>query len=255
MDFATILGFLAGITVVSTLVLDGGSLGMFVSEHAMIVVFGGCTAATLIRFPLGAIFHGVPSGLKYVFSMRKVDTRTLIDEIGQLADLVRKQGPLALENVEVDDPFLAKGVRYIADGYDPEVIRHNLERERDLSLERLEEGQKIFRSIGDCAPAFGMVGTLIGMVEMFAHMSDPSKLGPFMATALLATLYGAIVQNLIGTPIADKLHLKFAEEELNQTLILDGILQIRDSRSPALVRESLLAYLPEKHRTELQDAA
>ena len=100
-----------------------------------------------------------------------------------------------------------------------------------------------------------MVGTLIGMIEMFAHMQDPSKLGPFMATALLATLYGAITQNFIGLPIADKLKLKFAEEELSQTLIIDGLLQIRESKSPAIVREMLLAYLPEKHRAEFAEAA
>src|SRR5438477_356570 len=103
---------------------------------------------------------------------------------------------------------------------------------------------------GSIAPAFGMIGTLIGMVQMFANMTDPSKLGPFMATALLATLYGALVANLFCLPIADKLHGKLLDEETNRTLIIDGILMIRDSKSPALVREMLLAYLPEKHRHE-----
>ena len=114
----------------------------------------------------------------------------------------------------------------------------------------LDEGSKIYRAIGDCAPAFGMIGTLVGMVQMFANMTDPSKLGPFMATALLATLYGAVVANLFCLPIADKLHVKLLDEETNRTLIIDGILMIRDSKSPALVREMLLAYLPEKHRHE-----
>jgi hypothetical protein len=114
----------------------------------------------------------------------------------------------------------------------------------------LDEGSKIYRAIGDCAPAFGMIGTLIGMVQMFANMTDPSKLGPFMATALLATLYGALVANLFCLPIADKLHLKLLDEETNRTLIIDGILMIRDSKSPTLVREMLMAYLPEKHRHE-----
>jgi chemotaxis protein MotA len=99
-----------------------------------------------------------------------------------------------------------------------------------------------------------MIGTLIGMVQMFANMTDPSKLGPFMATALLATLYGALVANLFCLPIADKLHVKLLDEETNRTLIIDGILMIRDSKSPALVREMLLAYLPEKHRHEEDEA-
>jgi chemotaxis protein MotA len=111
-------------------------------------------------------------------------------------------------------------------------------------------GQKIYRAVGDCAPAFGMVGTLIGMVQMFANMTDPSKLGPFMAVALLATFYGAALANLICLPIADKLHLKLVDEETNRTLIIDGVLMIRESKSPALVREMLLAYLPEKHRQD-----
>ena len=259
MDISSIVGFAVAIGVIMLLAITGGDPRVLLDSHAAIVVFGGAIAATMIRFPLAATLHGFPVGLKYTFSMRKVSTRALIDEIGQLAEIVRKKGPLALENTPVSDPFLAKGVRYIADGYDSEFIRDSLERERDLLLVRLSEGEKIFRSIGDCAPAFGMVGTLIGMVQMFANMSDPSTLGPYMAIALCATLYGAVVQNFIGLPIADKLHLKFAEEDLNQTLIIDGILQIREAKSPALVREMLQAYLPEKHRdrddAELEEAA
>src|SRR5256886_6676533 len=116
------------------------------------------------------------------------------------------------------------------------------------SLTHLDEGQKIYRAIGDCAPAFGMIGTLIGMVQMFANMTDPSKLGPLMAVALLATFYGAALANLLCLPIADKLHLKLVDEEINRTLIIDGVLMIPDSKSPALVRGILLRYLPEKHR-------
>jgi chemotaxis protein MotA len=257
MDFATLIGFVLAIVVVGGIMLLGGDVSVFLDSHSAIIVFGGALAATMIRFPLHATLHGFPVGLKYTFTMRKISTRGLIDEIGTLAELVRKQGPLALENAKTSDPFLAKGVRYIADGYDAEFIRDSLERERDLLLGRLSHGEKIFRSVGDCAPAFGMVGTLIGMVQMFANMSDPSTLGPYMAIALTATLYGALMQNFVGIPIADKLHLKFAEEDLNQTLIIDGILQIRDAKSPALVREMLQAYLPEKHRDreELDEAA
>jgi chemotaxis protein MotA len=255
MDLATILGFGVAATVIGGLMVLGGDPSVFLDTHSAIIVFGGALAATMIRFPMHAITSGAPVGLKYAFTMRKVTPRDLIAEIGQLAETVRKSGPLALENVQVSDPFLAKGVRYIADGYDGDFIRESLELERDLLLMRLSEGEKIFRSIGDCAPAFGMVGTLLGMVQMFANMSDPSTLGPYMAIALTATLYGAVVQNFIGLPIADKLHLKFAEEELNLTLILDGILQIRDAKSPALVREMLQAYLPEKHRELFDEAA
>jgi chemotaxis protein MotA len=252
MDIATGLGLLGGAIVVSTVILMGGSFGMYFSDHAVIIIFGGSFSATLIRFPLVSIFHGIPLGARFAFTMRRTTQREFVDQLAQLAEVARKQGPIGLEKIEVDDPFLAKGVRFIADGYDAMFIRDNLERDRDNFLTHLDEGQKIYRAIGDCAPAFGMIGTLLGMVQMFANMTDPSKLGPFMATALLATLYGAVVANMWCLPIADKLHLKLADEEINRTLIIDGILMIRESKSPTLVREMLLAYLPEKHRDEAE---
>ncbi|MCK1654598.1 MotA/TolQ/ExbB proton channel family protein [Bradyrhizobium sp. 149] len=248
MDIMTGAGLVAGIVVIATMVLLGGDLHMFISEHAMIIIFGGSAAATMIRFPLSVLMHGLPLGLKFAFTMSRLSAHDLVDELARIAEIARKQGPVGLEKVETDEPFLAKGIRYVADGYDLDFIRDNMERDRDNFLLHLNEGSKIYRAVGDCAPAFGMIGTLIGMVQMFSNMSDPSKLGPFMATALLATLYGALVANLLCLPIADKLHGKLIDEETNRTLIIDGILMIRDSKSPTLVREMLLAYLPEKHR-------
>jgi chemotaxis protein MotA len=250
MDIATGIGLLAGVAVICTLILMGGDFRMFYDVHAMIIIFGGSISATLIRFPLIAMVHGLPLGAKYAFTLRSTSQRELVDELAGLSEIVRKNGPMGLENVVIDDPFLAKGARFIADGYDADFIRDNLERDRDNFLTHLDEGQKIYRAIGDCAPAFGMIGTLLGMVQMFANMTDPSKLGPFMAVALLATLYGALVANLFCLPIADKLHVKLVDEEISRSLMIDGILMIRDSKSPALVREMLLAYIPEKHRHE-----
>jgi chemotaxis protein MotA len=255
MDIATALGFVAGIATVITLILLGGSIGLFYDIHAIIVIGGGCLAGTLIRFPLSSLAHGFPIGIKYAFTLRSMNPRALIEEISRVADVVRKNGPIALENVEVDDPFLAQGLRYIADGYEPDFIRKAMEKDRDTFLTHLDEGQKIYRSIGDAAPAWGMVGTLIGMVQMFANMTDPSTLGPFMAIALLATLYGALAGNLLCLPIADKLHVKLEEEEVSRSLIIDGILQIRDSKSPGIIREMLISYLPAHHRAEMEEAA
>src|ERR1700716_2799991 len=250
MDIMTSAGLIFGIIVIAVMVFMGGDLHMFVSEHAMIIIFGGSIAATMIRFPLGVMLHGLPLGGKFAFTMRRLSARDLVDEIARIAEIARKQGPVGLKKVDTNEPFLAKGIRYVADGYDLEFIRDNLERDRDNFLMHLNEGSKIYRAIGDCAPAFGMIGTLLGMVQMFSNMSDPSKLGPFMAVALLETLYGALVANLFCLPIADKLHVKLTDEEINRTLIIDGILMIRDSKSPTLVREMLLAFLPEKHRHE-----
>ncbi len=255
MDIATGLGLIAGAIVCLSLILMGGDLRMFADYHAAIVIFGGAFGATLIRFPLTSIIHGLPLGAKFAFTMRRIGSRQLVDELASLAEIARKQGPIGLEKVEIEDAFLRKGIRFVADGYDADFIRDNLERDRDNFLTHLDEGQKIYRSIGDCAPAFGMVGTLIGMVQMFANMTDPSKLGPYMAVALLATFYGAALANIICLPLADKLHLKLVDEEINRTLIIDGVLMIRDSKSPTLVREMLLAYLPEKHRHEELETA
>ena len=249
MDLATGLGLFAGVgVIVGLIMLDGGNFKAYYDIHAVIVIFGGATAATMIRFPFSVIMHGLPMGLRFAFTMRSIHPRELIEEITRVAEINRKSGPVALENVEVSDSFLAQGLRYLADGYDKDFIRDTMERDRDNFLQRLDEGSKVYRAVGDCAPAWGMIGTILGMVTMFANMSDPSKLGPVMATALLATLYGAVIANLLA------LHIKLEEEEISRTLIIDGVLQMRDAKSPTLVREMLLAYLPDHHRSEMAEA-
>lgn len=255
MDIATGVGLLAGVaTIVSIILIDGGNFAAFFDKHAVIVVFGGALAATMVRFPFSVILHGLPMGLRYAFSMKASDPRELIKELTQVAELVRKSGPMALENVQVEDSSLAQGLRYVADGYDSAFIKDAMERDRDIFLLHLDEGSKVYRAFGDCAPAWGMVGTILGMVTMFANMSDPSKLGPAMATALLATLYGAVVSNLFALPLADKLHVKLEEENVSRSLIIDGVLLVRESKSPALVRELLISYLPEATRAEFVEA-
>ena len=254
MDIATGLGLLLGNGVLVFLTTLDGSPSAFFSEHALIVIFGGCAGATLIRFPLSVMAHGFPTGIRYAFMMHSSEPRELIEEITRVADTARRSGPAALERVTVKDKFLAQGLRYIADGYDREFIRETLQRDTDSFLTRLEEGGKLYRSIGDAAPAWGMIGTLLGMVQMFSHMEDPSKLGPFMAVSLLATLYGALIANLFCLPIADKLQLKLEEEDVCRALVIDGVMQIREAKSPAVVREMLLAYLPAHHREAMAAA-
>ncbi len=255
MDLSTGIGIFAGFaTIIIIILIDGGNFGAYFDKHAVIIIFGGAAAATMVRYPFSVITHGLSMGMKVAFSMRSMHPRELIEEVTRVAEVVRKNGPIALENVQVDDPFLAQGLRYIADGYDKEFIRETLEKDRDIFLQNLEEASKVYKAIGDCAPAWGMIGTILGMVVMFANMSDPSKLGPAMSVALLATLYGAVIANAVATPIGDKLHCKMEEEDIARSLIIDGILQIRDSKSPTLVREMLSAYLPQHHRHELAEA-
>ncbi len=255
MDLATIIGLLAGLGVVITAIFLGGNITQFIDVPAILIVIGGATAATMIRFPLVGVASALVLGGKIAFTHKKSEPREIIEEVTELADVVRKNGPLGLENVEIREPMLAKGTQFVADGYELSFIRDSMERERDLYLERLEEGQRVFKAIGDSAPAFGMIGTLVGLVQMLATMDDPSTIGPSMAIALLTTLYGALIANLIALPIHEKLGAKAKTEEVNLTLIIDGILQIRESKSPNLIREMLIAYLPEKHRADFAEAA
>lgn len=254
-DLATTLGMAAGMGVIIYGIYLGGSFSAFYDGPSVIIVFGGCFAATLMRFSFSNVLTALTDGGRVAFASHLAKPRDLVDQLAEISDIMRKQGPLGLEAYETDDAFLKKGIQQIADGYDGPFIREALERERDLNLNRLSEGQRIFKSLGDAAPAFGMIGTLIGLVQMLGTMDDPSKIGPSMAIAILTTLYGAVIQNVICIPIADKLGSRFDETAVNETLIIDGLLLIRDNKSPAIVREILLSYLPEKHRDNEQEAA
>jgi len=254
MDIATAIGLVIGVgTLSAIIVLSGGGLGMFVDVLSIVMVIGGTMAGILIRYPFTMVLYGLPVGLRYAFTMSASTPRDIIDQITQVAEVSRKQGATALENLDVSEPFLKQGVRYVADGYDREFIRATMERDRDNFMQRIEAGAKVWRAIGDAAPAWGMIGTVLGMIMMFANMSDPSKLGPSMAVALLTTLYGAIIANFLALPIADKLTVKLEDEEVIRTLIIDGILQVRDNKSPTLVREMLVAYLPDAHRAAMAE--
>ncbi|POF31027.1 motility protein A [Roseibium marinum] len=255
MDLATLIGIVGAFGIVITAIFIGGSFGQFVDVPSMLIVIGGGLAATLIRFQLSNIAAAFVTGFKVALAGSGAKPRDLISEITNLGEIVRKSGPLGLENVDVSDPVLAKGVQYIADGYELDFIKESMERERDLQLSRLAEGKRVFKALGDSAPAFGMIGTLVGLVQMLANMDDPAAIGPSMAIALLTTLYGALISNIICLPLVDKLDAKFDTDELNQTLIIDGVCQIRESKSPALIKEMLVAYLPEKIRAEMVEAA
>lgn len=256
MDLATIIGIIAGAAFITIAILMGGSFSQFVDGPSVLIVFGGGLAVTLVRFPLSGVLSAFKVGGKIAFVHKKVDPRELIDNIAQMGDVVRRSGPLGLESIELDDENLQKGAQFIADGYDSAFIRESMELARDQLLTRLQEGQRVFKSLGDAAPAFGMIGTLVGLVQLLANMDDPGAIGPAMAVALLTTLYGAVLANLVCLPIADKLTAKFDVEEINQTLIIDGIMSVRDGKSPALIREMLTAYLPEgQANEELAEAA
>ena len=255
MDLATIIGIILGCIIVAAAIFMGGEFMTFVNVPSLLIVFGGTIAATVLRFQLSAVMSSFIIGGKIAFTQKKLNPREVIDEVARLADIIRKSGPLGLEGVDIEDEFLAKGAQYIADGYEGSFIVESLERERDLTLERLEEGKRFFKAMGDSAPAFGMIGTLVGLVQMLSTMDDPSTIGPSMAVALLTTLYGALIANLMCLPIAEKLDAKFKAEQVHLTLAIDGITQIRENKSPDIIKEMLIAYLPEKMRADFAEAA
>ena len=155
---------------------------------------------------------------------------------------------LGLEQVEIENEFLKRGVQHVVDGNDPAFVRKMLSTDISRTIERHEEGQSIFKSIGDVAPAMGMIGTLIGLVQMMANMDDPKALGPAMAVALLTTLYGAVIANVFALPIADKLALRSKQERLTKDLTLEGISAIQEGLNPRVVEDLLKTYLPGNQR-------
>lgn len=257
MDIATIIGIVGGFGMLFGAILIEGSNPMnFMNLLATLVVVGGGTMAVMGRYTLGGFLHGVAGGFKGVLFYKHVSPVKLIDQIAEIAETMRRQGPIALEQVEVADPFLKRGVRMIADGFSGEAIRASLERERDLDYERVHHGHVIFKAFGEAAPGMGMVGTLIGLVSMFGHMDDPKKIGPGMAIALLTTLYGAVLSNVVMLPISDKLANRAEEEGTNRSLIIEALVMIRDGKNPSTIKDELASYLPLHTRHKLlQDAA
>ena len=155
---------------------------------------------------------------------------------------------MGLESMEIKDEFLKKGIQLCVDGLALDFIKDSLLRERDQYIERLEEGGRFFKVLGDAAPAFGMIGTLVGLVQMLSNMEDPAAIGPSMAVALLTTLYGALISNLIAIPISEKMVAKLATEELNRSLIIEGVIHIHNKTNPDIMVDFLNAYLPESQR-------
>jgi len=169
--------------------------------------------------------------------------------------VARKEGLLGLESVEVDNEFLRNGIQLVVDGNDPALVQKMLSKEISLSIERNEIGVAIFKAMGDVAPAMGMIGTLIGLVQMMSNMSDPALIGPAMAVALLTTFYGAIIATTLALPIADKLAHRSNEERLSKSMILESISAIQEGLNPRMIEGLLNAYLPEKEKYSSEDKA
>lgn len=247
MDLATLLGLIITFGFILGAIISGGPIGLFINTPSLLIVIGGSVAVVLMQFTLSQFFGAFKVGLKAFFH-KSVDAGELIEQAGVLANIARKEGMMALESQEITNPFLNKGIQLCVDGHPPDLVRKMLGKDISQTIERHEIGQKIFTALGGIAPAMGMIGTLIGLVQMLANMDDPKTIGPAMAVALLTTLYGAIIANAFALPIADKLSLRSEEEKTNRTLILETISGIQEGMNPRVLEELLKAFLPEGQR-------
>lgn len=247
MDIATLIGFLGGLGVIIAAIATGGDLSQFVDVPSILIVFGGTVMVVLMKFTLRDFLRAFSVAAKAFFNKQE-DPVKLIEEVVRLADVARKNGLLALENETVNNPFLKKGINMCVDGYDPALIRKMLSEEIHQTIKRHETGRAVWQAVGDVAPAFGMIGTLVGLVQMLANMSDPSSIGPAMAVAILTTLYGAVIANAVALPLADKLALVSSYEQLTRSLIVEAINGIQEGLNPKILGALLNTYLPEKKR-------
>lgn len=252
MDLATIIGAVAAVILVIGTILMGGSLSAFINAPSILVVVGGTIAAGMIAERMEHVINSIKVGLNAVF-LRSPSVENTIEIIVDLATVVRKEGLLALENRTIDDAFLARGVRFAVDGMPAEEVQSVLRGELASMRSRHKRGKDFFKFLATSAPAMGMVGTLIGLVQMLQTLSDPAAIGPAMAVALLTTLYGAILANLMFAPIANKLTLRSDEEGANMEVVISGIESIVKGENARVVQEKLEGYLAPGQRSAGED--
>ena len=249
MDISTIIGLVIGISLITFAVLSGSSLAAFADGPSVMIVIGGAFAAALISFPLRKVL-GVARVVKNCFFSKPANPSELITDMVAYAEVARRDGILSLENMtkDIKDGFVVTGIQMAVDGTDPELIEQIMSSELEAVADRHADGKALFDNIGKYAPAFGMIGTLIGLVKMLQAMEDPSQIGAGMAVALLTTLYGALLANLIALPLADKLGTRSAEELRLKSIVIRGVMAIQSGDNPRVVEQKLKTFLPCKMR-------
>jgi len=249
MDLATIVGIIVGFGLVAAAMMLGGGLMWFINPPSALIVIGGTIGATLINYPLKDIFN-VVGVARHVFFHKPTSLPETIETLIGMSKTARREGILALEKKieELDDPFFAKGVGLMVDGIEPGTLSKIMQTELEFLEERHRLGAEIFTTMGNFAPAMGMVGTLIGLVQMLMQMEDPSAIGPAMAVALITTFYGIILANLLFLPIAGKLKTRSAQEILEKQMIISGILSVQSGDNPRILEQKLHSFIPPDER-------
>jgi len=247
MDIATIIGLVGGSALVLSAIIVGGSALIFINIPGVLIVIGGTLATCFIKFSMGDVINTIKVAMKAFLVKMEPPDETVIRLVA-LAKIAKKEGLIALENEKAEDAYTAKAVQYLSDGIDEGLIEDMLNKDIRLTVQRHSVGQNVFKGMGASAPAFGMIGTLIGLVQMLASMDDPSSIGPAMAVALLTTLYGALIANLVCLPIAEKLAFRSQQEQDNKSIIREAAIGIAQGISPMILEQSLKIYLSPKDR-------
>ena len=249
MDIATIIGLVAGSGLLLWAIMGKSDISAFVDYGSVAIVLGGSMSAALVSFPIRNLM-GVAKVVKNCFFAKAQNSNELIADMVKFAEVARRDGILALENVtgDIKDPFLVSGIQMAVDGQDPDLIESVMLNDLETVESRHADGKALFDTIGRFAPAFGMIGTLIGLVIMLQNMDDPSLIGPAMAIALLTTMYGAVLANLVALPMADKLGLRSREEMMAKMIIIKGVMAIQSGDNPRIVEQKLKTFLPNRLR-------
>lgn len=249
MDIATLLGLIIGLGLVVGAIVIGGAVDVFLNVPGMMIVVGGTLASIMVAFPFEEVLQAVKAAFK-VFHQRKTSARDVVNIMVKVAEISRREGLLALENVQTENMVLKKSCQLIADNADTQLIHATLAIEINSMRRRHQVGQDVFKRLGSLAPAFGMMGTLIGLVQMLSRLNDPSTIGPAMAVAILTTFYGSAMSTLIFIPLAAKLKARTLQEQLNLEIIFEGAKSILENNNPRLVYEKLSSFLSPSERGE-----
>ena len=253
MDLGTIIGVLIGVALVFGSIIQGGGLGMFMNVPSLMIVIGGTTAATLMAFPLGVV-RGLVGIVMRAFMHKAPSPEKILELIVHYAEVARRDGMLALEEEgeRAPDEFLRKAVRLAVDGTDSELIGMILRLELKAQEQRHKTGQDVLTEAASYAPAFGMIGTLIGLILMLKTLDDPSSIGMGMAVALVTSFWGSFLANIVFLPLAGKLRNRSKEERAIRMLVIEGITSIQGGDSPRIVKEKLHTFLPPSARLTVE---
>jgi chemotaxis protein MotA len=249
MDIGTIFGLVLALALVFIPIIMAGDLMSFIDIPSILIVIGGATAAVITSYPVPELLGAVGAAKKTLF-FSAPDYPGLIDKLVDLGEKARREGLLALEREmgSMNDEFLKKAIQLAVDGNEVQVIEGVMGVEIENLEERHKVGKSIFDALGSLAPAYGMIGTLIGLIQMLKALDDPSNIGAGMAVALITTFYGSLIANTICIPLANKLDRRSKMEVLEKNMILSGILSIQSGDNPRVLRDKLETFIAPKLR-------